>query len=66
MRPTLPCKGEKPKQRLTAQLLVPSKRLNPVDVEYKGDALLITNEMNVTLQVLKDYRELILDLGQYA
>jgi hypothetical protein len=37
-----------------------------VDPEYEGDAALIANDMNVTMQVLRDYKELVLDRRQYA
>jgi Zn-dependent peptidase ImmA (M78 family) len=64
--PLTDTRAENRTRRLTAQLLVPLKRLDLVDAEYEGDAILIANEMNVTLQVLRDYKELVLDRRQHA
>ncbi|MCI1889614.1 ImmA/IrrE family metallo-endopeptidase [Bifidobacterium crudilactis] len=64
--PVLHAKAEKRTRRLTAELLVPAKRFDCVDPEYEGDAALIANDMNVTMQVLRDYKELVLDRRQYA
>jgi Zn-dependent peptidase ImmA (M78 family) len=53
-------------RRETAALLIPQLEYATLENIYEGEPYPMAAELNVTEQVLKDYRELILDRGQYA
>lgn len=53
-------------RRETARLLIPTKRYESIGDEYCGEGHLMAIDLDVTMQVLTDYKELVLDRRQYA
>jgi Zn-dependent peptidase ImmA (M78 family) len=53
-------------RRETATLLIPQLEYATLENIYDGEAYLMAVELNVTEQVLRDYKELILDRRQYV
>ena len=57
---------ERRTRRETAALLIPQLEYATLENIYEGEAYLMAAELNVTEQVLRDYKELILDRRQYV
>lgn len=57
---------ERRTRRETAALLIPQLEYATLENIYEGETYPMAAELNVTEQVLRDYKELILDRRQYA
>jgi len=57
---------ERRTRRETAALLIPQIEYATLENIYDGEAYPMAAELNVTEQVLRDYKELILDRRQYV